>query len=260
MAISTDQSVQSLWLRYKEHGDALARTSLIEHYAWLAKVGAGRVNVPTTTMFSQEDLEGHAVIGLIDAIEKFDPSRARPFEPYALMRIKGAIIDALRAADWLPRSVRQNEMKLREVMARIEMTEGRPALDSELLQELDIPEAELNNLYAAINASAIQSLQDLMIEMGDLHSTHTFTDNSSTSPLQDAENSQVRRILSDAIDELPDNERTVVALYYYEDMTLKEIGNVLGVTESRACQLHTKALLKLQTKLACWLDVMFMAA
>lgn len=260
MPVAVAVDIQAVWARYKEDGDAEARMELIEHYAWLAKVGAGRVHVPPTVMFSQEDLYGNAVIGLIDAVEKFDPNRGRPFESYALLRIKGSIVDALRTTDWLPRGVRQNETRLREAMTRIEMTEGRSATDLELRTELGLSESQLDDLYAATSASAMQSLEQTLQEVGELNSSLSLADHDTDDPAKAAENSQVCRLLQDAIDDLPDNERTVVALYYYEDMTLKEIGKVLGVTESRACQLHTKAILKLQTKLARMLDVMFMAA
>lgn len=260
MAVAIAPDTADLWRRFKERGDAGARIALIEKFAWMARVGAERIHVPPTAMFSKEDIYGHAVIGLIDAIEKFDPGKGRPFEAYAPVRIRGAIADALRSTDWLPRGMRQSETRLREAMARIEMRERRPATDLELCAEMGISEQELDEIYQASNASAIQSLEEIIIEIEDLHSSTGAADNSHNDPAMSAQNSQVRQILVDAIGELPENERTVMALYYFEDMTLKEIGKVLGVTESRACQLHTKSLLKLQTSLAKWLDVMFMAA
>jgi len=253
-------SIDRAWRLFKTRQDEDARGQLIEHYAWLAKVGAERLHIPPTPMFSQDDLYGCAVIGLVDALEKFDPGRGRPFEPYALMRIKGAILDALRRVDWLPRAVRQNETRLREAMARIEMREGRSATDEELRSQLGVSQTELEDLYTATNVSAVQSLDQMISELGDLRCSGPSADNSFNDPEHQAENSQVRRILQDAIAELADNEKTVISLYYFEDMTLKEIGKTLGVSESRACQLHTKAILKLQAKLACWLDVMDIAA
>jgi RNA polymerase sigma factor for flagellar operon FliA len=258
--LARTDDTRGLWERYKKRGDESARRELIERYAYLAKAGAERLHLPPHAAFTRDDLYGYAVLGLIDAIEKFDPDRGRPFEAYAPVRIRGAISDALRGLDWLPRSVRQNEMRLREAMARIEMREGRSATDEELCAELGISEAELGELLQAANASAQQSLEEMISEMGDLNFAGTLADNSGADPERAAENSQVRRLLVEAIEELPENEKTVISLYYFEDLTLKEIGRVLGVTESRACQLHTRAVLKLQTRLACWLDVMFMAA
>lgn len=260
MAPTITRDVQAAWRKFKQHDDQDARLFLIEHYAYLARVGAGRVNVPPTVMFSQEDLVGQAVIGLIDAIEKFNPDMGRPFEAYALLRIKGAILDALRAADWLPRITRQNESRLREVMARYEMTYGRSATDEELCRELQVDEDRLEELFAATNASAIQSLEDLLSFSDDLKTNPVSANNSFNNPADLAENAQVERLLQKAIDDLAENEKTVIALYYFEEMTLKEIGKALGVTESRACQLHTKAILKLQTKLKCWMDVMYLAS
>ncbi|MEI6915051.1 MAG: FliA/WhiG family RNA polymerase sigma factor [Armatimonadota bacterium] len=249
-----------LWTRFKKSNDQVARQKLIENYAYLAKVGAERMHIPATPMFSQEDLYGHAVIGLIDAVEKFDPDMGRPFEAYGLLRIKGSILDALRAVDWLPRAVRQQETKLRQIMQRVEMTEGRHATDVELCAEMQISQDNLDDLFAAVNASALDSLDHILSEVEDLNTSSNISDNMEYNPAARAEDSQVKRILTRAIDELADNEKTVVALYYFEDMTLKEIGKVLGVSESRTCQLHTKAVLKLQTKLSSWLDVLFLAA
>ncbi|BCW99774.1 MAG: RNA polymerase sigma factor WhiG [Armatimonadota bacterium] len=261
MAVTTRTvDARDLWTRYKRQGDENARLELIERYAYLARAGAERLRLPPHAAFSQDDLYGYAVLGLIDAIEKFDPDKGKPFEAYAPVRIRGAISDALRGLDWLPRSVRQNETRLREAMARIEMREGRSATDAELCAELGMSEDELGDLLQAANASAQQSLEEIISELGDLNFAGVGADNSGTDPERAAENSQVRRLLVEAIEELPENEKTVISLYYFEDLTLKEIGRVLGVTESRACQLHTRAVLKLQTRLACWLDVMFMAA
>ncbi|MCC6483932.1 MAG: FliA/WhiG family RNA polymerase sigma factor [Armatimonadetes bacterium] len=259
--ISSEHSETAyLWKRFKEHGDADARTRLIEHYMYLAKVGAGRVHIPTGPVFSQDDLYGHAIVGLIDAVERFDLEMGRPFEAYALVRIRGAILDAVRSTDWLPRAVRNSENKLRQAMRRIEMSEGRSATDEELRDALGISQEELEELLTVMNASAIESLDAVISDIGDLNSSSNIADNMAYDPATHAQNSQVKRMLAEAIDSLVDNERTVIALYYFEDMTLKEIGQVLGFSESRACQIHTKAILKLQAKLSRWLDVMFMAA
>lgn len=249
-----------LWKRFKQQGDSEARAHLIERYLHLAKAGAGRVHIPTGPVFSRDDLYGHAIVGLIDAVERFDPEMGRPFEAYALVRIRGAILDAVRRTDWLPRAVRNSENKLRQVMRRIEMTEGRSATDDEMKAELGISQEELDELLGVMNASAIESLEAVISDIGDLNSSSNIADNMAYDPSVHAQNSQVKRMLADAIESLADNERTVVALYYFEDMTLKEIGQVLGFSESRACQIHTKAILKLQTKLSRSLDVMFMAA
>ncbi len=179
MAVALAPDTADLWRRFKERGDANARIALIEKYAWMARVGAERIHVPPTAMFSKEDIYGHAVIS-DRRHRKFDPAKGRPFEAYAPVRIRGAIADALRSTDWLPRGMRQAETRLREVMARIEMRERRPATDSEVCADMGISEQELDEIYQASNASAIQSLEEIIIEIEDLHSSTGAADNSHT--------------------------------------------------------------------------------
>ncbi|MCX8052927.1 MAG: FliA/WhiG family RNA polymerase sigma factor [Armatimonadetes bacterium] len=238
---------EKLWMAYKKDGSEEAREKLISEYAYLAKYAVDRLNLAPSGALSYEDLIGHAVVGLIDAIEKFDPSRNVKFETYALARIRGEVIDVIRALDWTPRSVRRQEADLRRAYARLEVDLRRPATDQEVADHLGISVADLERMLADVGQSALLSLEEIIANGGDVLASPD--DNSLEDPAERAERAEQRRILARAVDELPERERTVIALYYYEGLTQKEIAAVLGVTESRVCQIHTKAVLRLSAKL-----------
>jgi RNA polymerase sigma factor for flagellar operon FliA len=238
---------EKLWREYKLNGSEQARDGLITEYAYLAKYAVDRLNLSPSGALGYEDLIGHAVIGLIDAIEKFDPERNVKFETYALTRIRGEVIDVIRSLDWTPRSVRKNETILRDAYARLEMQFKRPPTDTEVAQYLEIEVTELEKMLADAGQSALLSLDEMIASGGDIlaDSESEFDD-----PASCAERADQKRLLVKSIDELPDREKQVVALYYYENLTQKEIAAVLGVTESRVCQIHTKAVLRLSGKLS----------
>lgn len=237
-----------LWLDYKQKGNQSAREKLISEYAYLAKYAVDRLNLSPSGALGYEDLIGHAVIGLIDAVEKFDPERNVKFETYALTRIRGEVIDVIRSLDWTPRSVRKHETTLRQAYARLEMELERPPDDREVAHYLGIEICELEKMLADVGQSALLSLDEVIASGGDI--TARSADDMRDDPAACAERAEQKRLLAKSIDELPERERDVVALYYYENLTQKEIAAVLGVTESRICQIHTRAVLRLSGKLA----------
>lgn len=247
-----EKSEERYWLEYKKNRNAQVRAAFIEQYAPLVKYVAGKVagNMPNSVEF--DDLVGYGIFGLIDAIEKFDPEKEVKFKTYAVTRIRGAIYDELRQQDWVPRSVRQKSREVEEAIQELEAQLGRTAADQEIADYMDISLNEYNAIALKISGSAILSLNDIWYTGDDNDKVSIMESIESPSSLQpDAiiEKSEVKRIMVEAINDLPDKEKKVLILYYYEDLTLKEIGKVLDVTESRVSQLHTKAILRLRAKL-----------
>lgn len=238
---------EKLWQEYKRGGSEKARERLIEEYAYLARYAVDRLNLSPSGAMSYDDLIGHAVVGLIDAVEKYDPDRGVKFESYALTRIRGEVIDVIRALDWTPRSVRRTESQLREAYARLEMELERPATNEEIARYLDIEIGEFEKMLADVGQSAVLSLDEIISSGGDFLSG---CDNDTDDPAECAQRADQKRQLAAAIDDLPERERMVIALYYYDNLTQKEIAAVLNVTESRVCQIHTKAVLRLSAKLS----------
>lgn len=237
-----------LWHDLKRNGSETAREQLISEYAYLARYAVDRLNLLPSGALSYEDLIGHAIVGLIDAIEKFDPDRNVKFETYALTRVRGEVIDVIRQLDWTPRSVRKHETQLREVYSRLEMELERPPTDIEVAEHLGIEVCELEKMLVDVGQSALLSLDEVILTGGDIRASSDQDDEDD--PAFCAERADQKRLLAKAIDELPERERTVIALYYYENLTQKEIAAVLEVTESRVCQIHTKAILRLSGKLS----------
>jgi len=237
-----------LWRNLKRNGSEQAREQLISEYAYLARYAVDRLNLNPSGALGYEDLVGHAVVGLIDAIEKFDPDRGIKFETYALPRIRGEVIDTIRQLDWAPRSVRKSETELRDAYAQLEMRLERSPTDAEVAQHLGVGVTELEKMLMDVGQSALLSLDEVMATGGDVRAS--YDDQDEDDPASRAERAEQKRLLARAIDELSERERTVVALYYYENLTQKEIAAVLEVTESRVCQIHTKAILRLSAKLS----------
>jgi RNA polymerase sigma factor for flagellar operon FliA len=247
--------VDELWRAYKETSDPRLREQLILHYSPLVKYVAGRVSVGLPANVEQADFVSSGIFGLIDAIEKFDPERAIKFETYAISRIRGAIIDELRALDWIPRSIRQKARAVERAYATLEVSLRRTPGDSEVAAEMGIQIEELHGIFSQLSLANVVALDELLHAPGESGEARgslvdTLVDNAADDPEQVAETREVRRLLARAINTLPDREKTVVSLYYYEGFTLAEIGNVLGVTESRVSQIHTKAVLQLRAKLS----------
>jgi RNA polymerase sigma factor for flagellar operon FliA len=242
-----------LWRLYKEETAQDAREKLILHYAPLVKYVAGRVSSVLPANIEYADLVSYGIFGLIDAIEKFDPGRGIKFETYAIQRIKGSIIDELRAIDWVPRSVRFKARELEKVYVLLEGQLKRMPTDEEVARELGITVNDfvgLLNQMSFISLVALDELWNVGGEKGDkLSLVDTLEDSKAKDPYKSYEVEERKQILSDSINRLPEREKIVITLYYYEGLTLKEIGEVLGVTESRVCQMHTKAILRLKGRL-----------
>jgi len=238
---------ERLWRDFKRAGSETAREEIIREYAYLAKYAVDRLNLSPCGVLGYEDLIGHAVVGLIDAVERYDPERNVKFETYALTRIRGEVIDVIRSLDWTPRSVRRNETTLRDAYARLEATMKRPPNNLEVAQYLGVEVAELEKMLADISQSALLSLDEVISAGGDVLSCIS---DDSDDPASSAERADQKRRLAQAIEELPERERMVVSCYYYDSLTQKEIAAVLGVTESRVCQIHTQAMLRLSGKLS----------
>ncbi|MDX3382976.1 RNA polymerase sigma factor WhiG [Streptomyces niveiscabiei] len=247
-------TLDELWRSYKETGDERLREQLILHYSPLVKYVAGRVSVGLPPNVEQADFVSSGIFGLIDAIEKFDVGREIKFETYAITRIRGAMIDELRALDWIPRSVRQKARNVERAYATLEARLRRTPSEQEVAAELGIAVEDLHAVFSQLSLANVVALDELLhvgSENGDgLSFVDTLEDHAADNPVEVAEDRELRRFLARAINTLPDREKTVVTLYYYEGLTLAEIGNVLGVTESRVSQIHTKSVLQLRAKLA----------
>ena len=244
--------VSALWSAYKRSSTAAERDRLILHYSPLVKYVAGRVAVGLPQNVEQSDLVSYGIFGLIDAIEKFDLERGYKFETYAIARIKGAILDELRSIDWVPRSVRSKARALEKAYANLESTHHRSPSDAELAEELDMTEAQLGNALSQISFIGLVALDEMLSVGGDRGESLTLGDtvaDSADGPVQSYEVEEMRQLLAEAITRMPEREKVVLMLYYYEGMTLAEIGQVLGVTESRVCQIHTKAVIHLRSKM-----------
>jgi RNA polymerase sigma factor for flagellar operon FliA len=244
-------ALDDLWAAYQDHRSPEVRDQLIVHYAPLVKFVAGRVGSGLPSSVDQADLVSYGILGLMDAIAKFDPARGYKFETYAISRIKGSMLDELRAIDWVPRSVRSKARALEQAVADLQANLHRTPTDAELADELDMSEGELQTTLGQVSFTGLVALDDLL-SGGDRDGSMTLGDtlpDSGLGPLAAYEATEARERLTEAIRSLPDRDRTVVGLYYYEGLTLADIGSILGVTESRVCQIHTKAVLSLRAKL-----------
>ncbi len=248
-----DTAIADLWKEFKDTKDQSLRERLILHYSPLVKYVAGRVGVGLPPNIEQADLVSYGIFGLIDAIEKFDLARAIKFETYAISRIKGAIIDELRAIDWIPRSVRYKAREVEKAYAALEAKLHRTPTEPEVANELGIALEDLHAIFSQVsfvNVVALDELLNVGGERGDkLSLVDTLEDTKAEDPVMAFETEETKYLLAKAINTLPEREKIVVTLYYYEGLTLAEIGQVLGVTESRICQMHTKAVLQLRGKL-----------
>ncbi|GAA2492344.1 RNA polymerase sigma factor WhiG [Streptomyces sp. NPDC059506] len=247
-------ALEDLWRSYKSSEDPRLREQLILHYSPLVKYVAGRVGVGLPSNVEQADFVSSGIFGLIDAIEKFDIDRSVKFETYAISRIRGAIIDELRALDWIPRSVRQKARAVERAYATLEATLHRTPSETEVAREMGIGLDDLHAVFSQLSLTNVVALEELLHAGGEggdrLTLVDTLEDTAADNPVEVAEDRELRRLLAGAINTLPDREKTVVTLYYYEKFTLAEIGQVLGVTESRVSQIHTKSVLQLRAKLA----------
>ncbi|MFP4636337.1 MAG: RNA polymerase sigma factor WhiG [Nitriliruptoraceae bacterium] len=253
--MGTDTSVERdadvLWKRYTATRDPQLREQLILHYAPLVKYVAGRVAVGMPASVEHADLVSYGIFGLMDAIEKFDPAKGFKFETYAVTRIRGAIIDELRSVDWVPRSVRARARQLEGALQRLESELHRSPTEEELAAELDWTVEELQETLTRVSMTSVAAL-DEVLDSGDgdrIALVDTLQDLAAEQPEDSVDSEDVRHLLRTTLGRLSEREQTVLGLYYYEGMTLAQIGDVLGVTESRICQIHTKALMSLRAKL-----------
>ena len=248
------EGAQTLWLQYRRTRDQHLRDRLILTYAPLVKFVAGRLGSGLPAHVEEEDLVSYGLLGLIGAIERYDPERDVKFETYAISRIKGAIIDELRAMDWVPRSVRARARQIERAIADLEARLHRAPTDEEIAGKIGISEEELDDSLTDISRSSIAALDELWTvssSSGDqVALIDTIEDTQGPEPQSALAEGELRDALGEAISRLPEREKLVVTLYYYEELTLREIGEVLGVTESRVSQLHTKAVLRLKARLS----------
>ncbi|HUJ91135.1 MAG TPA: RNA polymerase sigma factor WhiG [Gaiellaceae bacterium] len=252
--MSRADDTQSLWLKYRKTNDPALRDRLILTYAPLVKYVAGRLGSGLPAHVDEGDLVSYGLLGLIGAIERYEPDRDVKFETYAIARIKGAIIDELRAMDWVPRSVRSRARDIERAIGELEAKLGRAPTDEEISKKLGITEEELESSLTEIARSSIAALDELWTVSGSggdqIALIDTIEDTDAPDPQSTLSQTEMREAIADAIARLPEREKLVVTLYYYEELTLREIGEVLGVTESRVSQLHTKAILRLKARLA----------
>jgi RNA polymerase sigma factor for flagellar operon FliA len=245
--------LSELWRLYKADGDERARERLVVDYSPLVKFVAGRMASGLPAHVEESDLISYGLLGLIGAIERFDPDRDIKFETYALARVKGAIIDELRSLDWVPRSVRARARAIERAHAELEGTLQRAPTDEEMAAKLELSVEDFRGALLEIANSSVLALDDLWTfadpEGGSQVSIlDTIQDPGSADPETEAQASELKDRLADAIESLPERERLVIALYYYENLTLREIGEVLDVTESRVSQIHTKAVIGLRSR------------
>ena len=246
------EATNRLWVEYKATRDQHLRDQLLLHYSPLVKYVAGRVAVGLPQNVEHADLVSYGIFGLIDAVEKFDPERGYKFETYAIARIKGAILDELRSIDWVPRSVRAKARALEKAYAKLEGQLHRTPTDEEVAAELGLTDEQFQSLLGQLSFVGLVALDELLSVSGERGESMTLGDtipDSGEGPVGAYEVEEMRQLLAESINRMPEREKIVLTLYYYEGLTLAEIGQVLGVTESRVCQIHTKAVLQLRSKI-----------
>lgn len=248
-----EDELRKIWEEYKKTNSQNLREKLILHYSPLVKYVAGRISSALPPNVEVADLVSYGIFGLIDAIEKFEPERGIKFETYAISRIKGAIVDELRALDWVPRSVRHMGRELERVYQELESKLKRVPTEEELAEALNISLEKFNELLTQLSYTSIVALEELKTSGRSSEDKvaliDIIEDRSGEDPLQTYENKEIQQALGEAIEELSEREKIIITLYYYEGLTLKEIGKILGITESRVSQLRTKSIYYLKTAL-----------
>ena len=246
-------SIEALWKEYKETDSKIAKDKLLVEYAHLVKYIANRVAINLPASVDRNDIVSSGIIGLIKAVETFEPERGFKFETYAGHKIRGAILDELRALDWVPRSIRQKSRDLQKVYAKLENELGRIPYDDEVCEELNVSMEEFEKLLSDVAPTTIISLEEALPDRSsdskEIRLIDTIEDPGSENPLRQLGFKEIKQILKETIENLPEKEKLVVALYHFEELTLKEIGVVLDISESRVSQIHSKAILKLRGKL-----------
>lgn len=250
-----DTARKKLWDDYARLRTADLREKLILEYAPLVKVVAGRLSMYLGYNVEYEDLVSYGVFGLIDAIDKFDTGKEVKFETYASLRIRGAILDQIRKMDWIPRTIRQRQKQIDTAMKELEQKNGKPATEAELAAYIGISEDEFLDWQNQVKADNIISLNEYLEQGNDISSDKGMSSGFDT-PEGVIERSELKDMLEQALELLTEKEKRVILLYYYEELTLKEISRVLEVSESRVSQLHTKALQKMKTKMGNYIGIL----
>ena len=246
---------EKLWEEYQKRKTPELREKLIIEYAPLVKLVAGRLSMYLGYNVEYDDLVSYGIFGLIDAIDKFDLEKEVKFETYASLRIRGTILDQIRKMDWIPRTVRQKQKKIDEAIKQVEMRTGKTALDEEIAAELGVSDDELLNWQSQLKVANIISLNEY-VDQGVEPVMDAKKNSHFVQPEEKVQEEELKQKLAESLDVLTEKERKVILLYYYEDLTLKEISNILEVSESRISQLHTKALLKMRKKLGNYLGIL----
>lgn len=257
MAVELDERVEALWGEYAATKAHDTRDRLIVHYAPLVKFVASRLAAGLPQNVEQADLVSYGIFGLIDAIDRFDPERGNKFETYAMQRIKGAILDELRSYDWVPRSVRAKARSIEKGLAKLESELGRTPNEIELAGELGISVNQLQTMLSQISGVGLIALDEMLSGSGERNESLALIDtipDGGDGPVSLYETKEIKQLLAQGINSMNEREKLVLVLYYFEHFTLAEIGKVLGVTESRVCQVHTKAVMQLRLFLQRRLD------
>jgi RNA polymerase sigma factor for flagellar operon FliA len=245
-------ALDELWSEFKSTGSNKARDALIVHYAPLVKYVAARLSVGLPSSVDQEDLASAGIVGLMEAVSKFEPGRGYKFESYAAARIRGAIIDDLRTQDFVPRSVRRQARKVEEALSRLQLQLNRTPTDEEVAEAMGVTVRRLRTIYARISTVLFVSLERLLMvgdQAGGLSLVDTIPDTKAEDPAASLEERELKAFLADAIAKLPQRERTAITLYYYEGLNLAEISAVVGVSQARVSQMNAKSVLQIRSLL-----------
>ena len=246
-----------LWEEYSKNKTPELREKIIIEYAGLVKIVAGKLGIYLGYNVEYDDLVGYGTFGLIDAIDKYDFDKGVKFETYASLRIRGAILDQVRRMDWLPRTVRQKQKKMDAAYQKLESESGRFATDEELAAELEISVDELSQWQAQTKAAGVVSLDEYLEQGSENGIVGTVESEDFAGPEKQMEQKTMKEVLVQSLESLTEKEKKVILLYYYEELTLKEISEVLEVSESRISQLHTKAIQKLRLRLGNQIEIFF---
>ena len=250
-----DNSKLKLWAEYAKSASPELREKIILEYAPLVKLVAGRLSMYLGYNVEYEDLCSYGIFGLIDAIDKFNPSKDVKFETYASLRIRGSILDQIRKMDWIPRTVRQRQKMITQAISDIEAKTGSAASDEDVAKALGISDEEYDSWQSQMQVTNVVSLDDFVEQGSDVADSHGLSSQLER-PEEHIEKEELKQMLKDALELLTEKERKVIVLYYYEELTLKEISNILEVSESRISQLHTKGLQKMKKKMGNYMGIL----
>lgn len=248
----SDPEINKYWHQFEnDRNNKELRDKLIIQYIYLVKYVSGRLRISLPATISTEDISSYGIEGLIDAVEKFIPSRGVRFETYALLRIRGAIIDRIRSLDWIPRGAQKRYKQIQAIIAQYQSKTGRNPTTEEIAKELEISKEKVEASLVEMESNTLVSIYEKKDSTTDgIELIDTIQDKKADDPLLQLENRDVKNELSRALSNLPERERIILALYYHENMTLKEIGSTLNISESRVCQLHAQAIMKLRKLLS----------